>query len=89
MSGEEEARRTFRRIRIRMQIKHFKCTTQTDSDECQRREEEGPGRGQRTEDSEVCVGERERQGRVRDSAAQVGSAIMEPLLTHLGQLPID
>lgn len=25
------ARRTFRRIRIRMQIKHFKCTTQTDS----------------------------------------------------------
>lgn len=59
MSGEEEARRTFRRIRIRMQIKHFKCTTQTDSDECQRRKEEGQGRGQRTEDSEVCVGERE------------------------------
>lgn len=37
LTSGEEARRTFRRIRIRMQIKHFKCTTQTDSDECQRK----------------------------------------------------
>lgn len=54
LTSGEEARRTFRRIRIRMQIKHFKCTTQTDSDECQRNGGEGGRTSRSRKEWDIC-----------------------------------
>lgn len=73
LTSGEEARRTFRRIRIRMQIKHFKCTTQTDSDECL-----GKGGGERVEAERSGIYIRRKEEQWADGG------IMGPVLTHLG-----
>lgn len=69
-----------------MQIKHFKCTTQTDSDECQRK-----GGTQRV-GAERSEWDRDREsGKERERGREqwADGGIMGPVLTHLGQLPID